>query len=542
MASDFAGRPYGSFAGLEPGSRVAGYLIEEQIGAGGMAVVFRARDEVLRRFAAVKIIAPSMAGDESFRTRFLRESRAVAAVDSPHIIPVYAAGEAEGLLYIATRFVSVGDMSVLLRQAGGRLKSERAVPLVQQVASALDAAHSAGLVHRDVKPGNILVDTASERPGHAYLSDFGLSKGMQSATGLTDTGQFVGTPDYSAPEQIRGSYVDGRTDQYALACVAFVLLTGTVPFRRAETVATLFAHLQDPVPSVTGLRADLPAGVDDVITRALAKSPADRYGSCGEFGAAFRDALAPVRPAGVSRARVGLPQDAASVQSADTWPARWRPLPGHADFPREWEAVSPVAGFRPPSVPGRPPLSAAAGSTTAAASLPGRERPVSASSPLGPGVLKPVADRTFNPYGEDSEDGSGAGLAIDDSLATAWHTDTYFLSPEFGGLKTGTGLLIDMGKPVTLSSATVTFGKIPGADVRVEVGNSNVVSPGNLGKFVTVASRSDVSGSCTFPADAKTAGRYVLIWFTKLPPTTGTYDGHPVYQADVYGVTLRGSS
>src|ERR1700761_4699488 len=292
MASGFTGGKYDSFAGVGLGSRIAGYLIEEQIGAGGMAVVFRARDEVLGRLAAVKLIAPAMADDEEFRARFLRESRAAAAVDSLHIIPVYAAGEADGLLYIATRFVPGGDLAALLRRSGGLLAPVRAGALVAQVASALDAAHAAGLVHRDVKPQNILVDTIPERPEHAFLSDFGLSKGTTSSTELTVSGQFLGTPDYSAPEQIKGGYVDGRTDQYALACVAFVLLTGQLPFHRSDALATMYAHVQDPVPPVTGLRPELPPGLDDVLARGLAKQAADRYDSCGELAAALRGAAA----------------------------------------------------------------------------------------------------------------------------------------------------------------------------------------------------------------------------------------------------------
>jgi len=292
--NDFAAQPYGYLGGLVPGSRVAEYVIEEQIGAGGMAAVFRARDEVLGRLAAVKVLSRTMASDEEFRVRFLRESRAVAAVDHPHIIPVYAAGETDKVLYIATRFILGGDLAMLLGRAGGVLSPERAVALVSQVASALDAAHAAGLVHRDVKPGNILVDAIPGWPEHAYLSDFGLSKGALSATGLTATGQFLGTPDYCSPEQIRGAAVDGRADQYALACVAFVLLTGALPFRRKETMATLFAHINDPAPSLAALRPALPAAVDAVAARGLAKSPADRYERCGEFAAALRDALAPI--------------------------------------------------------------------------------------------------------------------------------------------------------------------------------------------------------------------------------------------------------
>jgi serine/threonine-protein kinase len=294
MTNDFAQLSQGSFGRLGPGRRIAGYLIEEQVGAGGMAVVFRARDESLGRPAALKVIASAMADDNEFRARFLRESRAAAAVDSPHIVPVYSAGEAEGLLYIATRFVDGGDLADLMRRSGGRLAADRAAHFVSQIAAALDAAHAAGLVHRDVKPANVLVDAAPGRPEHAYLSDFGLSKGMHS-TGLTASGQFLGTPGYSAPEQIRGDQLDGRADQYALGCVAFALLAGTHPFRRDSAVATLFAHLRDPVPPVTGLRPELPPAVDRVLGRALAKSPADRYGGCGEFAAALRDALLPPR-------------------------------------------------------------------------------------------------------------------------------------------------------------------------------------------------------------------------------------------------------
>ena len=300
MTSDVTAWSDGSFGRFGRGSRIAGYLIEEQIGAGGMAIVFRARDEMLGRLVALKVIAPSMANDPEFRVRFLRESRAAAAVDSPYIIPVYATGEVGGLPYIATRFVAGGDLAALVRRAGGFLDPERAASLVAQVASALDAAHAAGLVHRDVKPQNILVDTAPEGPEHAYLADFGLSKRTHSSSGLTATGQFLGTPDYCAPEQIRGLEVDVRADQYALACVAFVLLTGSPPFHRDDAMATLFAQVHDPVPPVTRLRPDLPPAVDAVITRALAKSPADRYLRCREFARALQDALPPAHPSTIA--------------------------------------------------------------------------------------------------------------------------------------------------------------------------------------------------------------------------------------------------
>jgi len=348
MANDFASRPEGVYRTLGPGSQIAGYLIGEQIGAGGMAVVFRARDEVLGRLAAVKVIAPSMANDEEFRARFLRESRMVAAVDSLHIIPVYAAGEAEGLLYIATRFVAGGDLAGLLRRSGGRLDPDRAASLVAQVASALDAAHAAGLVHRDVKPQNILVDSVPERPEHAFLSDFGLSKGTQSATRLTADGQFLGTPDYSSPEQIRGGDVDGRADQYSLACVAYVLITGELPFPRSDTVATMFAHLQEAVPLVTRLRPELSPAVNGVIARALAKAPTDRYRRCADFAAALQEAVDLTRPAPAPDPWAWLARDdrAAWIPAAER---PWRPPGDAADFAGSPPApAGPTPTFRPP--------------------------------------------------------------------------------------------------------------------------------------------------------------------------------------------------
>jgi serine/threonine protein kinase len=274
-------------AGFQRGSLVAGYRLEAQIGAGGMAVVFRARDERLGRLVALKILAPALAADQGFRRRFIAESRAAAAVDDPHVIPVYEAGEAEGVLFIAMRFVIGGDLRRVLEQEGP-LSPDRAAEFLSPVASALDAAHGAGLVHRDVKPANILVDARPDRADHVYLSDFGVSKGALSSVSLTGTGQFLGTPHYSAPEQIQGLAVDGRTDQYALACVAYQLLTGALPFERDQGMAVMLAHLSQPPPS---LGAGFPRAADEVLARALAKAPEERYGSCRDFADALRGAF-----------------------------------------------------------------------------------------------------------------------------------------------------------------------------------------------------------------------------------------------------------
>jgi serine/threonine-protein kinase len=254
-----------------------------------MAVVFRARDDQLGRLVALKIIAPRVASDAEFRQRFVRESKAAAAVDDPHIIPLFEAGESAGVLFIAMRYVAGGDLQSLLARKGP-LSLDRASAILVSVASALDAAHAAGLVHRDVKPGNMLLDVRKGRPDHVYLADFGLTKATSGAVALTGTGRFLGTPDYAAPEQIRGQRIDGRTDQYALACAAVEMLTGQTPFPLKNVMAVLTAHTSKPPPPLSALRHGVPAELDAVLGRALAKSPGDRYRSCGDFTAAFQRA------------------------------------------------------------------------------------------------------------------------------------------------------------------------------------------------------------------------------------------------------------
>ncbi len=286
-----------------------------------MAVVFRARDERLGRLVALKILTPALAADEAFRQRFIRESRAAAAVDDPHIVPVFEAGEADGVLFIAMRFVGGGDVRGVMRREGP-LTAARAVAVISPVASALDAAHGAGLVHRDVKPANMLVDTRAGRPDHVYLSDFGLSKGALSTSGLTGAGQFLGTVDYISPEQIEGRPVDGRADQYALACAAFELLAGVPPFRRDEAMAVMYAQLSEPPPPLAARRPDLPPAVDRVFARALAKAPADRYPSCRDFADALRAAF------GLAPYDFGVGVVAAADHPATRLAARVRPAAG----------------------------------------------------------------------------------------------------------------------------------------------------------------------------------------------------------------------
>jgi serine/threonine protein kinase len=272
------------------GSQIAGYRLEDQLCAGGMAVVFRAMDERLGRQVALKVLSPELAADREFRRRFILESRAAAAVDDPHLIPVYEAGEADGMLFIAMRYIAGGDLQSLIRR-DGPLSPARMAAVVSPIASALDGAHALGLVHRDVTPANMWLAVGLGRPGHVYLADFGISRQMLSSTALTEEGTFLGTADYCAPEQIQGLPVDGRADQYALACTVFELLSGQTPFRRDDATAIIWAHMTEPPPPLTSQRAGLPPAVDSVLAKALAKRPEIRYATCREFAETLRSAL-----------------------------------------------------------------------------------------------------------------------------------------------------------------------------------------------------------------------------------------------------------
>ena len=403
MAEDF---PSGLAESPVPGNtgQIASYEMVEELGRGGMAVVYRARDVRLGRWVALKVLGEDLARDEAFRRRFIRESRAAAAVDHPNIIPIFDAGEANGVLFIAMRYVGGQDVHSLLNRTGP-LPSARAAGIVAQVASALDAAHARGLVHRDVKPANMLLGGLAEdgSEDHVYLSDFGISKTSQATTNLTLTGQVLGTLNYLAPEQIEGRGVDGRADAYSLACAAFEMLAGVPPFRREQGLAVMWAQLSAPPPPLTSMRRDLPPAVDQVMARGLAKPPEDRYPSCRAFAAALQEAcgvsarelapparaaqeLVPPPPGGPDPAATdsGDARLAASDQAASPIVARGQTTP-----------VSPAAGF--PAAP-RPAEPTSADpprlASSASADLPGRARPAQA---LTPPAARPPGPRPTPP-------------------------------------------------------------------------------------------------------------------------------------------------
>jgi serine/threonine-protein kinase len=269
--------PLSESAVIPHGAEIAGYRIGPQLGRGGMGVVYKAHHIRLDRSAAVKVLTPALAHNAEFRERFISESQMAATLQHPNVVTVYDAGDDQGLLYLAMQFVAGTDLRRLL-ELEGPLEPARALNILAQVAGALDAAHAHGLVHRDVKPANVLVDI-----DRAYLGDFGLTKRFNGTGGMTGVGQIVGTVDYLAPEQIDSGRVDGRTDLYALGCVVYECLAGRPPHRKDSDIAVLFAHVREEPPPLSSLVDDLPEKADDVMAKALAKEVDDRYSSCREF-------------------------------------------------------------------------------------------------------------------------------------------------------------------------------------------------------------------------------------------------------------------
>ena len=335
----------------EIGGRIAGYRIVRLIGRGGMGVVYEAEQLRLRRRVALKVIAPELADDRGFRERFERESQTAASLDHPNIVPVYEADEADGMLFISMRYIDGVDLGNLLARSGP-LTPEHAASVAGQIGGALDAAHAVGLIHRDVKPGNILV-----QGDWAYLTDFGLTKRASSRSGLTQTGQWVGTIDYVAPEQIAGAALDGRVDVYALGCVLYEMLTANVPYERDSDAAKLYAQLYEPPPTVTAVRYGIPPGFDAVIANAMAKSPELRYQTAGDVGLAASAALRGDVPATAVATGPSQPAPPAAAETLLAPPEAQLPPPSpYAPPPTPATPVlSPYGVGPPPSPPPSPP-------------------------------------------------------------------------------------------------------------------------------------------------------------------------------------------
>jgi serine/threonine protein kinase len=315
------------------GKVLAGYRIEERIGRGGMGLVYRAEHLNLRRRAAIKIIAPELAETSGFHERFNREARIAAALQHPNIVTVYDAGDEDGLLYLAMQYIEGSDLSSVLRSQG-RLRPYRALDVCRQVAAALDAAHAQGLIHRDVKPANVLIEGRT-----AFLTDFGLTKRIEGTqTNLTKAGDVVGTIHYVAPEQIEGGRVDARTDIYSLGCLVYHCLTGELPFARDTDVAVIYAHLSEEPPRISSVRPELPGGLDAVIAKALEKAPERRFQTCADLMSAARSVIAAAGPL------------------ADT--ATPRPVPAFGDH---FDVPTSGAGRRVPAIGDNPSMQTSVG-------------------------------------------------------------------------------------------------------------------------------------------------------------------------------------
>jgi serine/threonine protein kinase len=333
-----------TWAELSEGDEFAGYRIERRLGRGGMGILYLGLEPGLERRVALKLIAPEAAADDVFARRFAEESRIAASIEHPNVVPIYAAGEQDGTPFIAMRFVSGSDLGQRISRAG-RLDPERAVALIAQIGNGLDAIHAAGLVHRDVKPANVLL-SGEEGAEHAYITDFGVARNVATQSGLTQTGRFVGTLDYVAPEQISGGHVDARVDVYALGCLLYKLLTGEVPFPREGEAARLYAHLNDPPPAPSLHAPDVPMTLDDVVIRAMSKQPDDRYPSAGDLG---RAAVAALSGAEVTIPERTVATGAATVEAPIVKPAAEEETVESS--PRDQGTVSETrpSGLQPPT-------------------------------------------------------------------------------------------------------------------------------------------------------------------------------------------------
>src|SRR4051812_32056153 len=348
------------------GSEIAGHRLEAVAGRGGMGVVYRATQLRLNRQVALKLIASDLAADPSFRERFEHESEIAAQIEHPHVIPLYEAGEQDGQLYITMRYVQGTDLRAMIEREGA-LPPKKAAEILAQVCGALDAAHARGLVHRDIKPANVLIAGTPEEP-YAYLTDFGLTKQAATTGGMTKTGMFVGTLDYIAPEQLQGGPVDARADIYALGCMLYQMLTGRVPYVRDTDPAKIWAHMQEPPPSLREVAPHVPEAFDEVIARAMAKNPEDRYPSAGDLARAARAAAADrvigesdersvaagaaapqTAPGGPVPTAYGQPPAAYPGQTAQGWD-QGAQQPGYGSYPGQ--GSYPAGGA--PSYPGGP--------------------------------------------------------------------------------------------------------------------------------------------------------------------------------------------
>ena len=510
------------------------YLLEEPIATGGMAMVWRAHDELLARTVAIKILHDHLAANEAFRERFRREAIAAAKLTHPNVVGLFDTGSDDSRVYLVMEYVDGPTLRDVLRDLGS-LEPGEAAAIGEKIARALAYAHERGLVHRDVKPANVLIG----EDGTVKIADFGIAKAEAGADDLTTPGMVLGTAAYVAPEQVRGEEVDGQADQYALGCLLYEMLTGQQPFKGDTAVATAALRLEhDPLPP-RSLRAGIPRGLDDVVLRAMARDPAARHASLAHLA----DALAPF---------AAMDATAALTPLADSGrAAAWAAGPVADDAPTL--SGTPPYGYGQPLPPSALPY---AGSTAEDSFLRSEGRwiapilglvalagllvgvglatgvlepssgfPIRIARESAPGqageLIAPVGIDAFDPPpGDGSENDSDLPKILDGDDATSWRTDLYRNSPQFGNLKEGVGFWVDLGASRTLHSVALKT-TTPGISyqVRVADGPAPTVEGWRLVGTVESAEGLDQVGF----AEPVTA-RYVLVWITgNLQPQRGRF-------------------
>jgi serine/threonine-protein kinase len=457
------------------------YELEELVGTGGMSSVYRARDRLLERQVAIKILHEHYSRDDDYVERFRREARAAAKLSHPNIVTVIDRGEADGRQFIVFEYVDGENLKQLV--AGkGRLPVRDALELGIQIGRALAFAHAQGLVHRDVKPQNVLI-----RGGDAKVTDFGIARSLDVPVGLTQTGTVLGTSEYISPEQATGRQVDARTDIYSLGAVLYELLAGQPPYTGDSFVAVAMRHVNDPVPSVTAARPDVPLRVDAALRRAMAKDPDDRFQTMDELVAELSACLG----------GLGDLDDDRTVIVAPPVEPRARPRRRQ----RRW---SPLVVL----------LVAVAAVAVAVGAYYGVRRTDSddggGNGSGGPRVHL-VASNAYDPQGDGQEHDEEVANATDGNIATFWETEDYRGSVTFGNLKDGVGIVFDAGRAVKLGSLTVVS-DTPGYVARVEAG------PSSTSGFTTVSQSQTVGRRTSFRLSVDPARRYYLLWITRLAP------------------------
>jgi serine/threonine-protein kinase len=456
------------------------YELEELVGTGGMSRVYRARDQLLERHVAIKILHEHYSRDAEYVERFRREARAAAKLSHPNIVTVIDRGEAEGRQFIVFEFVDGQNLKQLV-EGRGRLPVGDALELGIEIGRALAFAHAQGLVHRDVKPQNVLLGG-----GDVKVTDFGIARSLDMNIGLTQTGAVLGTGEYISPEQATGQVVDERTDVYSLGVVLYELLAGEPPYSADSFVAVAMRHVNDPVPSISLVRPDVPLRVDGALQRAMAKDPDDRFQSMGDFVSELGSCLAGLGDLDAERTVISAPRVAPRVR-----PKRRR------------RRVRPLLVILLV-------LLAAVG-VGAAVYFAVRDTGSNGRGDGGGTSVHLVATNAYDPQGDGQEHDEEVRNATDGNPATFWETEDYRGSLTFGNLKDGVGIVVDAGQAVRLRSLTVVS-DTPGYVARVEAGASST------GPFDPVSPSQTVGSRTRFSLSVDPAQRYYLVWITRLAP------------------------